>query len=103
MDLKISINDLSSRAGKSLGSCISRFKSIKDVGYRTYTQSYNSMWVPISDYFEGIWGIRKFEQSDKLQNRVIRFFLGFGPKTPISAIQGDMGWTSPLCRHNKKC
>ena len=72
---------------------------MKDVGYRTYTQLYNSMVVPISDYFAGIWGIRKFEQSDKLQNRAICFFLGLGPKTPICAMQGDMGWTSPSCRH----
>ena len=72
---------------------------MKDVGYRTYTQLYNSMVVPISDYFAGIWGIRKFEQSDKLQNRAIRFFLGLGPETPICAMQGDMGWTSPSCRH----
>ena len=72
---------------------------MKDVGYRTYTQLYNSMVVAISDYFAGIWGIRKFEQSDKLQNRAIRFFLGLGPKTPICAMQGDMGWTSPSCRH----
>ena len=99
MDLKISINDLSSRAGRSLGSCISRFKSMKDVGFKTYTQLYNSMVVPISDYFAGIWGIRKFEQSHKLQNRAIRLFLGLGPKTPFCAIQGDMGWTSPSCRH----
>ena len=49
---------------------------MKDVGYRTYTQFYNSMVVPIciSDYFAGIWGIRRFEQSDKLPNRAIRFF-----------------------------
>ena len=72
---------------------------MKDVGYRTYTQLYNSIVVPISDYCAGIWGIRKFEQSDKLQNRAIRFFLGLGPKTPICAMQGDMGWTSPSCRH----
>ena len=53
---------------------------MKDVGYRTYTQLYYSMVVPISDYFAGIWGIRKFEQSDRLQNRAIRFFLGLRPK-----------------------
>ena len=70
---------------------------MKDVGYRTYTQLYNSMVVPISDYFAGIWGIRKFEHSDKLHT--IRFFLGLGPKTPICAMQGDMGWTSPSCSH----
>ena len=57
------------------------------------------MVVPISDYFAGVWGFRKFEQSDKLQNRAIRFFLGLGPKTPVCAMQGDMGWTSPSCRH----
>ena len=69
---------------------------MKDVGYRIYTQLYNSMVVPISDYFARIRGIRKFEQSDKLQNRAIRSFLGLGPKTPICAMQGDMhGWTSP--------
>ena len=62
---------------------------MKDVGYRTCTQLYNAMVIPISDYFAEIWGIRKFEQSDKLQNRAIRFFLGLGPKTPICAWTWD--------------
>ena len=99
MDFEISINYLSSREGRSLVSCIFRFQSMKNVGYRTYTQLYNSMVVPMSDYFAGIWGIRKFEPSDKLQNRAIRFFLGLGPKTPICGMQGDMGWASPSCGH----
>ena len=43
---------------------------MKDFGYRTYTKLYNSMVVPISDYFANIWGIRKFEQSEKLQNTI---------------------------------
>ena len=47
---------------------------MKDVGYRTYTQLYNPMVVLVSYYFEEIWGVRKFEQSDKLQNKAIRFF-----------------------------
>ena len=71
---------------------------MKDVGYRTYTQFYNSMVVPIciSDYFAGIGGIRRFEQSDKLPNRG---YVGLEQKTPICAMPGDMGWTSNSCRH----
>ena len=53
---------------------------MKDVGYRTYTQLYNSMVVPISDYFAGIWGIRKFEQSDKLQKKGDTFLSRLGTK-----------------------
>ena len=60
MDLTMSVNDLSNTTGRSLGSCISKFKSMKDVEYRTHPQLYNSMVVPISDYFAGIWGIIKF-------------------------------------------
>ena len=54
---------------------------MKNVGYRTYKQLYNAMVVLISDHFAAIWKIRKFEQSDKLQNRAIRFFIGLGTKT----------------------
>ena len=61
---------------------------MKDVGYRAYTQLYNSMVVPISDYFAGIWGIRKFEQSDKLQNRAIRYFQAWDQKHQFVLCKG---------------
>ena len=34
-----------------------------------------------------------------MQNKAIRYFVGLGPKTPILALQGEMGWMSPSSRH----
>ena len=39
-----------------------------------------------------------FENSNKVDEGDTFHFLGLGPKTPICAMQGDMGWTSPSCR-----
>ena len=36
LDFKASINELCSKGGRALGACISKFKTLKDVGYITY-------------------------------------------------------------------
>ena len=36
LDFKASINEICSQGGRALGACISKFKTLKDVGYITY-------------------------------------------------------------------
>ncbi len=40
--------------GKALGSFISKFKFLKNVGFETYTKLYHSGVVPVLDYSSGI-------------------------------------------------
>ncbi len=41
-------------AGRAMGSIISKFKSLKNVGFETYSKLYHSGVVPIMDYCSGI-------------------------------------------------
>ena len=99
LDFKASINELCSKGGRALGACISKFKTLKDVGYITYKKLFDCTVVPIIDYFAGVWGHTKHDDCSKLQNRALRYFLGVGPKTPIPALHGEVNWVSPFSRH----
>ncbi len=55
---------------------------------------YHSYVVPIMDYGSGVWGYHNSEAGDKIQFRAIRYFLGIHPKSPLLALEGDMGWNS---------
>ena len=92
--------DLCLKDGRAFGACISRFKALKDVGFITFTKLYNCMVNPVCDYFSALWGHTSFQESEKLQNRAIVYFRGLGPRTPILAMQGGMGWFSPTTRHS---
>ena len=59
LDFKEGIDTLSNAAGRALGGIITKFKPLKDAGYKTFSQLYESVVVPISDYFSGIWGTGK--------------------------------------------
>ena len=48
--------------------------------------------VPVMDYCSSIWGYKKYQQIDNVQNRAMRFYLGVHRYAPIAAISGDLGW-----------
>ena len=100
MDFKYGINVLSEAAGRSLSAMIAKMQLlIRNSGFQTFTKMYHSCVAPISDYFAGIWGFNHFDSMNKIQNRACRYYLGLHPKTPISGLQGDMGWLLPKYRH----
>ena len=103
LDFQEGINTLSEAAGRALGSVISKFKSLKNVGFKTYTKLYDSGVVPISDYFSELWGSKKSPVQDKIHNRAIRYFLGVHSMTPIPALQIELGWVPVFYRHSLKC
>ncbi len=73
---------------------ISKFKTLKNVGFSTFSKMYHSHVVPITDYSSGIWGYLKSIEGEKIQNRATRFYLEIHKKAPILgilAIQGDVG------------
>lgn len=99
LDYEFGIKTLAQSGGRALGAVIAKFKGLRDAGFSTFTKLYESCVVPITDYFSGIWGFVKTPESSKIHNRAMRHFLGVHSKTPIFALQGDIGWMLPKFRH----
>jgi hypothetical protein len=98
LEYDIMSNNLATAAGRALGSLVNKYKSIKGLGYYTFTKMYNSGICPILDYGAEIWGFRTYPCIDAIQNRAIRSFLGVHNLTPILAMNGDFGLTQSSVR-----
>ncbi len=61
LDFKCTASMLSGMTSKALGSIISKFKSLKSVGFETFSKLYHSGVAPIMDYCSGIWGYGNLE------------------------------------------
>ena len=85
---------LSEAVRRALGSIISKFKQLKNVGYHTFTKLYDTGVSSISSYGTSIWGFGKDKYGQHIQNRATRYFLGVHKKAPIHALQADMGWVN---------
>ena len=83
---------LSKGAGRALGSIISKIHNFKEFGFRSFEKLYNSCVVPILDYCSSVWGYRKLQTIDNVQNRTMRYFLGVHRLAPTLALVGDTGW-----------
>lgn len=84
-------------AGRALGLIIAKSKAYGGLPYECFTKLYNALVIPILSYGAAIWGTREFVHVNEIQNRAGRFFLGLGKFAPLAAVQGDMGWTLPVC------
>ena len=92
-DYSLHADTLASASGRALGGIISKFKSLKNVGYKTFRKLFESCVEPIMDYGSGIWGKGKsYKDLDKVTNRALRYFLGVNRFTPIFGMQGDMAF-----------
>ena len=99
MNFNLLTNTLASAAGRALSGIISKFKSLKNVGFHTYETLYFSNVVPIADYASGVWGFESFSEAEKLHYRAIRYFLGVHCKAPLLGMEGDIGWQNCKVRH----
>jgi len=70
-----------------------KYKSLKGLGYYTFTKIYTSGVCPVLDYASEIWGYKTYPCIDSIQNRAIRSFLGVHNFAPILAMNGDFGLT----------
>ena len=59
---------LAESAGRALGGVIGKIKTLKDVGFRTYTTLYQACVCPILDYSAGVWGQGRFPKSVAVHN-----------------------------------
>jgi hypothetical protein len=63
-----------------------------NMGYDTYTKSYEATICPIINYGSEVWGYIKNCKADTVQNKAMRVFLGVHRFAATPAIEGDMGW-----------
>ncbi len=89
------IKALSDSGGRALGAIISKFKALKNVGFKTFETLYNSGIKPILEYGSGIWGHLAAKPMNKVNNRAMRYFLGVHKFSPNEALIGDIGWLTP--------
>lgn len=83
---------LAKSGGRALGQIIAKIHNNKYFGFTSYEKLFSSCVAPILDYGAGVWGYRKFQAIDNIQNRAIRYFLGVHRFTPIVFLYGDVGW-----------
>ena len=89
------VDVLSKAGGRALGVLISKFKYMKDMGFKTFTTLYDSCVNPIINYASEIWGYKDQQSIDNLQNRAMKFFLGVHRYAPNVGVRGDCGWLKP--------
>ncbi|VDI08605.1 Hypothetical predicted protein [Mytilus galloprovincialis] len=84
--------NLSKGDGRALWKMIFKIHNSKDFGFYAYEKLYYSCVVPILEYASSVWGYRKFQTIDNIQNRTIRYFLGVHRFAPTLALHGDVRW-----------
>ena len=98
MDFSFNESCLSDSASRALGAIIGKFKSLKNVGFKTFTKLYDQLVTPTVDYASDVLGFGSFNSIDNLQNRTLRYFLGVHRYAPILGLQGDSEWVPPRVR-----
>jgi len=96
LNYNITCDILSRSAGRAFGSCINKFKSLKNMEFRTYTKIYNTCIVPVINYGSEIWGFKDYAVCNNLFMKVMKFFLGVNKYTPNVGVQGELGWIKPV-------
>ena len=90
---------LAESANRALGKLCSKFRTIKNMGFGTFTKLFDSCVAPIMDYCSAIWGYDNYDICNRVQLRALRFFLGVHRFAPTAAVIGDTGWISSKTRH----
>ena len=99
LDFNTCAETLGAAGGRALGCVISKFKSIKKLGFGTFSYLYNAGVIPVTDYCAGVWGHKLYQKTKAAQKRALRFYMGVHKFAPIPAIEGDVGWLPTYYRH----
>ena len=71
---------------------IAKTRSSGALVFEVYTHLYNTLVFPIIGYSNFLWGYKGYSDIMKIQNNLMRSFLGVGRNAPIVALLGDLGW-----------
>ena len=99
LDYKFMADTVAKSASRALGFLISKSKSMGGVPFRCFTKLYDALVMSVINYGSSIWGGKEFSSISSVHNRAGRYYLGLGRYTPNAALQGELGWKTPLQRH----
>ena len=101
LDYTAMAKHVSKSANHALSLVITKHKTFGGLPFHIYTRLFDSVvWSTIS-YGGAIWGDRQFSCITAVQNRAERFYLGVGRYTTNAAVNGYIGWLSPLIKQWK--
>ena len=87
-----SVENTAISANKAASYLIAKTRSSSVFLFTIYNHLYTTLVLPVIEYSSFIWGLRPFDQISKIQNNLMRSFLGVGRNAPIVTLIGDMGW-----------
>ena len=102
LDYTYSAQILSDAGSRALGALTFKYIRSQGLHFDTYTKLFNSTVVPVVDYAAAVWASKTYACCENVQHRAIRTFLGTGKKSPLPAIDGDMGWIPAHIRQQKE-
>ena len=79
-------------ASRAASYLIAKMRCSGAFSYTVYTYLCNTLILPIIEYSSFIWGFRIDAKITKIQNNLMRSFLGVSRNAPIASLLGDMGW-----------
>ena len=87
-----SVENTAISANKAASYLIAKARSSGAFVYTVCNHLYNTLVLPIIEYSSFFWGLKSFDHISKIQNNLMRNFLGVGRNAPIAALLGEMGW-----------
>ena len=90
---------LSSSARRAVGLLRFKLKHLKQCGWSTYTKLFSPYICPILDYCSGVWGLKPYDEVERVQRNALRYFLGVHKFAANDFVLGESGWVSCCGRH----
>ena len=84
---------LSDAGSRALGALTFKYIRSKGLHFDTYTKLYNSTVTTFMVYAAAVWASKTYAGCENDHHKAIRTFLGTRKKSPLPAIDGDMGLT----------
>ena len=92
----VTVKAVAKSAHRALGLLIAKSKCNGGMPFECFSKLYDALVLSIINYGSAVWGTREYSVINAVHNRACRFFLGVGKYTPSAAVQGDMGWKTPV-------
>ena len=84
------VQALTAAAGRSYGRIVGLFKTLGDLGYKSFVKLYSSCVLPVANYGAAVWGWKDYPAPRVLQHKISSFYLGCHKYAPNSAVSIEM-------------
>ena len=103
MNFSKTVDILCQSSSRALGSVISKYFHLNGLSIEVFQTLFEALVCPVMDYGSAIWGTKKYQKCETIQNRAMRTFLGVTKATPVVGMYGELGWLPPRYRHQISC